>query len=82
MVEKWPLKLKKASRPKTGKDRKKTKWLNFQFEKKLVEELTVEAEEGTKNESKKRGKKKILYNIFEESENLMCQKHLMCQKKC
>ena len=54
----------------------------FSIRKKLlVDELTVEAEEGTKNESKKRGTKK-LYNIFEESENLMCQKHLMCQKKC
>ena len=54
----------------------------FSIRKKLVDELTVEAEEGTKNESKKRGTKKFLYNIFEESENLMCQKHLMCQKKC
>ena len=73
---------KEGIKAENRKRSKKTKWLNFQFEKKLlVDELTVEAEEGTKNESKKRGTKK-LYNIFEESENLMCQKHLMCQKKC
>ena len=50
----------------------------FSILKKIVEELTVEAEEGTNDESKKRGTKEIIF--YKSQKILMCQKHVMRQK--